>query len=172
MKKLFIVGAALAVAVSAVNASEIETRSQASRAAVKMFFGSLKGELEGAMKAGGPTHAIDVCNKKAPGIAKQVSDEWYILSAEHGLISPSLTIEPYNTTLNAKTAVERRQWALQMSSRVYAAIPQGAHVTLLAGRNYRDPLLPYLERRGCTIEIPLKGLGMGSQKERLMQLIR
>lgn len=91
MKKLFIVGAALAVAVSAVNASEIETRSQASRAAVKMFFGSLKGELEGAMKAGGPTHAIDVCNKKAPGIAKQVSDEkgWRVARTSLKLRNPT-----------------------------------------------------------------------------------
>jgi hypothetical protein len=40
---------------------------------IKQFGGTLKGELQTAMKAGGPVNAIEVCNTKAPGIARDLS---------------------------------------------------------------------------------------------------
>ncbi|MFO8024383.1 DUF3365 domain-containing protein [Thiohalophilus sp.] len=46
-----------------------------SRQAVKQFFGQLKGELQSAMKAGGPVNAIEVCSEEAPAIARDVSKE-------------------------------------------------------------------------------------------------
>ncbi|GAB4346031.1 MAG: DUF3365 domain-containing protein [Gammaproteobacteria bacterium] len=101
MKTAMILGTALAVVwtTSAVS-GEIESRSQASRAVVKSFFGSLKGELVGAMKAGGPAHAIQVCNKKAPGIAQRISDEkgWRVARTSLKLRNPA----------NAPDAWERR----------------------------------------------------------------
>lgn len=44
-------------------------------AAMKGFGGALKGELTGAMKAGGPANALQVCNQKAAGIAEAKSKE-------------------------------------------------------------------------------------------------
>ena len=41
--------------------------------AVQALGGTLKGELQLAMKSGGPSKAMDVCNIKAPEIAKAVS---------------------------------------------------------------------------------------------------
>lgn len=41
--------------------------------AVKALGGTLKGELQLAMKNGGPLNALDVCQTKAPEIAKAVS---------------------------------------------------------------------------------------------------
>lgn len=46
-----------------------------SRATVKKFMGSLKGELMAAMKTGGPLNALSVCNTKAPAISATVSKE-------------------------------------------------------------------------------------------------
>ncbi len=40
----------------------------AAKTTVKAFGGKLKGELQKAMKAGGPLNAIGVCNTKAPEI--------------------------------------------------------------------------------------------------------
>jgi hypothetical protein len=40
---------------------------------VKGFFQSLKGELEEAMRVGGPDHAVTVCKARAPAIAAQMS---------------------------------------------------------------------------------------------------
>ena len=41
---------------------------------VKTFAGKLKGELQAAMKEGGPKQAITVCNVKAPEIADELSN--------------------------------------------------------------------------------------------------
>lgn len=41
--------------------------------AVKALGGTLQGELQLAMKSGGPINALDVCQTKAPEIAKSVS---------------------------------------------------------------------------------------------------
>jgi len=47
-----------------------------SKVAVKEFMGQLKGELQTAMKAGGPNKAVDVCKEKAPLIAKNLSEKY------------------------------------------------------------------------------------------------
>ena len=49
-----------------------------SRTVVDEFFTGLKGELGKSMKAGGPVSAIEVCNKVAPDMARE-------LSAKHGV---------------------------------------------------------------------------------------
>jgi hypothetical protein len=54
-------------------ADEVADYTQEARGLVKEFFGALKGELEAAMKAGGPINAIGTCNLKAPEIAHQLS---------------------------------------------------------------------------------------------------
>lgn len=43
---------------------------------IKEFFGNLKGELEQAMKAGGPVNAINVCKGRAPMIAHETSAKY------------------------------------------------------------------------------------------------
>jgi hypothetical protein len=43
------------------------------RGITKQFFGALKGELQGAMKQGGPVAAIGLCNVRAREISSQVS---------------------------------------------------------------------------------------------------
>lgn len=49
------------------------------RSIVANFGDKLKGELMGAMKAGGPVKAIEVCNVEAPAIAAEVSTEgWQV----------------------------------------------------------------------------------------------
>ena len=47
-----------------------------SKVAVKEFMGQLKGELQSAMKSGGPIKAIDVCKEQAPMIAKNLSEKY------------------------------------------------------------------------------------------------
>lgn len=48
---------------------------KAARGLVKTFFQELKGELTAAIKEGGPTHAIGVCNEVAPRIGGTLSAE-------------------------------------------------------------------------------------------------
>ena len=64
-------GAAENMAMDDIMASKTED----AKAAMKQLGGSLKAELQTAIKDGGPTNAISVCNKRAPEIASQVSSE-------------------------------------------------------------------------------------------------
>lgn len=54
---------------------EIQERSAASREVIQRFARTLQGELQAAMKSGGPTEAIRVCNERAPEIATDLSAE-------------------------------------------------------------------------------------------------
>jgi len=56
-------------------AGQTDEHVEQSRQAVQQFFGQLKGELQAAMKAGGPVNAIEVCSEKAPAIAREVSEK-------------------------------------------------------------------------------------------------
>ncbi|MDZ7712786.1 MAG: DUF3365 domain-containing protein [Rhodovibrio sp.] len=48
---------------------------EAARGLVKGFFTELKGELQAAIKEGGPAHAIGVCQEVAPSIAGKMSEK-------------------------------------------------------------------------------------------------
>ena len=74
MLRFIIVLLACVVSVSTVSANDaLASREQQSKLLVKEFMVQLKGELQNAMKSGGPLNAIDVCNKTAPAIAKSLS---------------------------------------------------------------------------------------------------
>ena len=76
MKHVFVVIIALGLAgCQAVSDEELERRTAESRAVAMEFMQTLKGELQAAMKAGGPVNAIQVCNKRAPEIAAGFSEQ-------------------------------------------------------------------------------------------------
>lgn len=62
--------------------------------AVKALGGRLKGELQAAMKAGGPVNAVDVCNTRAPEIANSVS-------ADKGLQITRVSLKNRNPEMGA-----------------------------------------------------------------------
>lgn len=55
------------------NAAEDDALLTEARSLAKNFGGQLKGEVATSMKAGGPVATIEVCNIKAPLIAKELS---------------------------------------------------------------------------------------------------
>ena len=55
--------------------ADMQQRIHDSKVVVKKFMTELKGHLQGAMKEGGPTKAIKVCNTIAPEIAKKWSEK-------------------------------------------------------------------------------------------------
>ena len=76
MKKITLSVILSALILSPVIASAQESQEQMvqeSRQIIQKFAKSLKGELKAAMKAGGPTNAIKVCNEKAMDITLNAS---------------------------------------------------------------------------------------------------
>ena len=72
-------------------AADREALAEEGRALIREFAGTLKGELQAAMKAGGPTNAIAVCNIRAPEIAREVSEAsgWTVARSSHRLRNPA-----------------------------------------------------------------------------------
>jgi hypothetical protein len=107
---------------------------------------------------------------KARRYAEATGDSWYILSAQYALVDPAVVIASYEQTLNAMTKAQREAWGARVRSALGERLSPGDRVILLAGERYRQFLEEPLRAEGYHVEVPLKGLGIGRQLQRLGQL--
>lgn len=94
-------------------------------------------------------------------------DAIYVISAKHGVLPLDVEIEPYETTLNNMPVHEIKEWAVHvvMQLKKISDLDQTKYI-FLAGDKYRKFLLPHLK----SYEIPLKGLRIGEQLQKLKEL--
>lgn len=96
-------------------------------------------------------------------------DQIYILSAKHHLVPLDEVIEPYDLTLNTMPASEIYVWANQVLKQLETrADLKNDLFVFLAGEKYRRYLIPHMQH----VDIPLKGLPIGKQMQRLDVLIK
>ena len=100
---------------------------------------------------------------KARSYVESKGFQWFILSAEYGLVHPDQTIAPYDKTLNTMGSNDRRDWAKKVLIQIDDTIPETKSFIFLAGRKYRENLLDPLKAKGSEIIIPMEGLGIGQQ---------
>jgi hypothetical protein len=97
--------------------------------------------------------------------AEEKHDEWWILSAKHGLLDPDgPPIEPYDETLKGESVTKKREWADMVYSELEEAglLESGIHFVIHAGQDYYGELLPKFREEGrITVEIATKGLTFG-----------
>ena len=86
--------------------------------------------------------------RKASAYAQRVSDQWYILSAEHGLLHPATVIHPYEKTLTTMPVAQRRAWASSVMDSLRRILQPGDKVIILAGARYRENLVDPIRRLG------------------------
>jgi hypothetical protein len=100
---------------------------------------------------------------KAAAYAQRAADDWYILSAKHGLLSPHQIIAPYEQTLKGASSRDRSVWAGRVYEQMRAAglLASRTRFLWLAGKMYQYPLITYLEDHEHID--PLKGLGIGAR---------
>jgi len=104
--------------------------------------------------------------EKMSSYAEQQHDDWWILSAKHGLLNPDGdSIEPYDETLSGARVDEKRRWSKRVAEQLSdEGLLSGDHMLVLhAGRDYYDELLPLLEETSVTIEMPVEGLAIGER---------
>jgi hypothetical protein len=101
--------------------------------------------------------------RKARRWAERQADEWYILSAKWGLVHPDRVIAPYNETLSGAPTASRRDWAARALPELLKLVEPGDRIVFLAGQAYRQNLVGALRERGCAVEAPMQGLGIGRQ---------
>lgn len=88
----------------------------------------------------------------------------YILSAKHGLLNLEDQVDPYEQTLNRMKVNERRAWSKRVLEQLsHITSLQEDEFTFLAGSRYRQFLVPHLKH----VKIPLEGLGIGYQLQKL-----
>lgn len=92
---------------------------------------------------------LSPCFKKASTYAESIADDWNILSARYGLLSPTAIIEPYDETLNRMSASERRSWADKVLFDLRQKVNPGDNAVILAGVMYRENLITPLQDMGC-----------------------
>lgn len=123
-------------------------------------------------KLGAPAPARDLYTasdwfRRARAYVEAHGDDWYILSAEHGLLHPDTVIAPYETSLLAMDDRSRLNWATRVNHQLMREALHRDHIrfVILAGHTYRERLEPWLnggdEGRAT---VPMRGLGMGEQK--------
>lgn len=89
-KSLFVLATALTLSFGPASAEDMKSLAMEGKGVIKAFGGTLKGELVSAMKSGGPTKAVRVCNVKAPEIATKISADkgWTVARSSHKLRNP------------------------------------------------------------------------------------
>ena len=98
--------------------------------------------------------------------AKVNADRVYIISAKHGLVGEDEVIEPYDETLNEKTASERQAWSQMVLNQLKQVCDiQRTNFIVLAGKNYYEYLIPYLSH----VSLPLGKLPLGKRIEFLQR---
>lgn len=109
--------------------------------------------------------------RKAGQYAELTCDRWYVLSAKHHLVGPDQRIVPYEATLRNMLASARLEWARTVFAQLEGVTEPKDTLVILAGRLYRDVLVPLLRNRGHEVRTPLERLSIGKQLQWLNQQI-
>ncbi|MEA3339465.1 MAG: hypothetical protein U9R15_05810 [Chloroflexota bacterium] len=114
----------------------------------------------------------------ASAYAERLCDEWYVLSAKHGLVHPDTILKPYDAALSGLDHDARVEWGanvlLDLRGLGHLDSRHPASWLILTGKWYRKFIVPGL--MGDSICIPLAGMGIGKQiawlKDTLQKLDR
>ena len=99
--------------------------------------------------------------RKARAYVLKSGAPWFILSDLHGLVRPDEMLAPYDVRLTR--AAERRAWAQRVQGQMEQMLPDADTVVILAGKDYRQHLEPWLRRRFASVRVPMDGLRIGEQ---------
>ena len=110
--------------------------------------------------------------------ARTHAHRWCILSARHRVLAPEDIVEPYDYSMHdlqrAKgprfAPTPHELWITRCRADLMVAwggarpwVQASDRVVLLAGADYADPLVEWLEAWDVHIEQPLRGLGIGQR---------
>ena len=104
--------------------------------------------------------------RKARSYAERSGKPWFVISAEHGLVDPAVTLEPYERQLSKTSRSYRQEWGAEVVRRLSdmtGPLP-GQAIEVHAGRAYVDALRGPLVARGAVVLDPLQGLRQGERQ--------
>lgn len=104
------------------------------------------------------------CKKRRDHVTRR-GLTWFILSAQHGLVTPDEVLAPYDMAPKDQPASYQREWGRRVVTHLAALLSSVAGMTfeIHAGAAYVDALqAPLIAERACA-STPLKGLTQGLQ---------
>lgn len=107
--------------------------------------------------------------------AETTCDGWFIVSAEHGVLSPDAEIEPYDTAISKLSDYELGQWSVRTSRSIATQLSFWNVTTtavLLMGTDYLEHIQESAFDSIRAVENPFEGTaGNGEQMRVLRQAI-
>jgi len=121
-------------------------------------------------KRSSPAHARDLYTSALflgrRRFVERTCDQWFVLSAKHGLVEPDRVLEPFDQTLNDASTAERRRWSEQVVGDLSEVVGDlhGIVFEAHAGKSYLDyGLAAGIERRGGIVHRLTDGMTFGRQ---------
>jgi len=101
--------------------------------------------------------------KKSRRWAECNCDEWFVLSAQYGLVDPEQSAKPYELTMKSFPIADRKRWARKVYKTMdnVGLLKPDSKFIWLAGLDYSHELSLLLS--GYPQHHPLKGLRMGKR---------
>lgn len=102
--------------------------------------------------------------RKARQYVEVNHDQWYIVSAKHGLLDPKgPPIEPYEETLSGAPIDRKREWSAAVFEQLEdeGLLTRDHRLVFHAGRDYVDELRPLLAETPVAVQTPTDGLRFG-----------
>lgn len=103
--------------------------------------------------------------RKARSYAEMTGAPWFVLSAEHGLVTSSTVLRPYDLRLSNAPRDYRRTWGLRVVEQLQDAVgplPEKI-IEVHAGSAYADAIRDRLVAEGAEVVEPLRGMTMGAR---------
>lgn len=96
--------------------------------------------------------------KKARAWAERHGDQWFILSALHGLTSPGERLAPYDVSMRDLLPREKSAWGFAVRQELMRLGLWDAEIVFLAGREYEGAVLG-----APNVVKPLEGMEIGQR---------
>jgi hypothetical protein len=100
--------------------------------------------------------------RKSSAWAEANCDQWYVLSAKHGLVHPDTVLEPYEAKLGSPRTGPPIPWwnnKVRQQLGTELALIKKPNLVVLAGSAYRSFLHPLT----WPFEVPMEGMRIGQQ---------
>ncbi|MFI7430456.1 DUF6884 domain-containing protein [Micromonospora sp. NPDC049836] len=103
--------------------------------------------------------------RKGRAYAEQLGVPWFILSAEHALVTPDQILTRYERYLPSTSDKYRAAWGLWVAERLdlLAGPLNGRVVEVHAGAAYVDAIASHLTAKGAHLVDPLRGMAIGAR---------
>lgn len=115
--------------------------------------------------------------RKRVDYAERRQLDWAVLSAQHGVWHPHISLPWYDYTMAQMNPSERAQWHVGVANTLIGELwepwdngkmnrplrPSELTIEIHAGKDYSQPLAAILQSLGVKVETPCQGLGIGQQ---------